>query len=130
MVKYVEKKGERYVPSKEGRKASLAPLDIYARSVEGRVKFWEGMSKEISWIKDWNTSYKNEKGVHFSWFKDGKLNLCYNAVDRHMDKPDKSAIVFVPENPKEKKTSDKLLSTLWNGESCSTSVETNGCEER
>jgi acetyl-CoA synthetase len=101
-MKLVEKRGKHFVPTKNGKDISLAPHNVYDLAKD-KVKFWENISNEIDWIKPWKTSYKKEKGIHFSWFKDGKLNLCYNAVDRNLESPDKSAIIFVPENTKEKK---------------------------
>ena len=101
-MKYVEKSGKIYKPSKKGRKISLAPQNVYATS-KNSIKFWNDLAKKgIQWIEPWKTIYKKEKNG-FSWFKEGKLNLCYNAIDRHLDKPDKTAIIFIPENPKEKK---------------------------
>ncbi|MFH1290720.1 MAG: acetate--CoA ligase [Nanoarchaeota archaeon] len=102
-IKYVEKKGKVFVPSKKGIEVSLAPQDVYKKAAENRVKFWEGLARDgIDWIKPWDVAY-SQKGLKFGWFKGGKLNLCYNAVDRHLDKPDKAAIVFVPEDPNEEK---------------------------
>jgi len=101
MVKYIQKSGKIYKPTKKGKEIALAPQNIY-KLAKNRIKFWEDASREIDWIEPWKTSYKKEKNG-FSWFKEGKLNLCYNAVDRHLDKPDKPAIIFIPENPKEKK---------------------------
>jgi len=102
-MKLVEKRGKHFVPTKAGKEISLAPQEVY-KLAKDRVKFWEWISRDgIDWIKPWKTSYKKESGVHFSWFKDGQLNLCYNAVDRHLSSPDRSAIIFVPESPKEKK---------------------------
>jgi len=101
-MKYVEKSGKIYKPSKKGREISLVPQNVYTIS-KNSIKFWDDLAKKgISWISPWKTIYKKEK-VGFSWFKEGKLNLCYNAIDRHLDKPDKTAIIFIPENPKEKK---------------------------
>jgi acetyl-CoA synthetase len=100
-MKYLESSGKSFKPTKAAKDASLAPLNVYTLAKD-RVKYWENISKEISWSKPWKTSYKKEKSG-FSWFKEGKLNLCYNALDRHLDKPEKTAIIFIPENPKEKK---------------------------
>ena len=34
----------------------------------------------------------------WKWFIGGRLNACYNCVDRHAEaSPDKTAIIFVPE---------------------------------
>ena len=29
---------------------------------------------------------KNEGDISIKWFSDGKLNICYNALDRHVEK--------------------------------------------
>lgn len=101
-MKYIEKLGKIYKPSKKGKEISLAPQNVYTIS-KNSIKFWDDLAKKgIDWIKPWQKTYE-QKGLHFSWFKGGKLNLCYNAIDRHLDKPDKPAIIFIPENPKEKK---------------------------
>lgn len=100
-VKYVEKKGKHFVPSKAAKEASLAPADVYKKAKD-RKQFWADLAREgISWSKDFDEVYK-QTTKKFGWFLGGKLNLCRNAVDRHLDKPDKRAIIFVPEDPKEK----------------------------
>lgn len=100
--KYIIGSKKFYKPTKKGEEISLAPKDIYKQG-KNKIKFWEKHAREgIDWIKPWKETYiENKKG--FSWFNKGKLNLCYNALDRHLDKPDKPAIIFIPENPKEKK---------------------------
>lgn len=102
-MKYVTKTKGGYKPSKEAKKISLAPLDIYKKAKKDRVKFWADLAKQgISWIQPFTKTYE-QKANSFSWFKDGKLNLCYNAVDRNLDQAENPAIIFIPENPKEKK---------------------------
>jgi acetyl-CoA synthetase len=100
-MKLIQKKGKLYVPTSQAKKISVAPQNIYTKA-KNRIKFWRDISKEISWIHPSKKTY-TEKGNKFSWFKDGTLNLCYNAVDRNLQKPEKTAILFIPENPKEKK---------------------------
>ena len=102
-MKYVTKTTKGYKPTKEAKKISLAPKDIYKKAKKDRVKFWANLAKEgIHWIKPFTKTYE-QKANSFSWFKDGKLNLCYNAVDRNLDQAENPAIIFIPENPKEKK---------------------------
>lgn len=102
-MKFVEKSGKVFKPTKAGKEQGLAPADVYKTSAKDRVKFWEQLAKEgVSWSKPWDVAYE-QHGLNFQWFKGGKLNLCYNAVDRHLNSPDKTAMVFVPEDPNEKK---------------------------
>ncbi|MFH1802287.1 MAG: acetate--CoA ligase [archaeon] len=101
-MKYVEKKGKSFVPTKAARDASLASQDVYKRAKVDRVKLWEDLARDgINWAEPWKKGYE-QTAKKFGWFVGGKLNLCYNAVDRHMSNPDKTAIVFVPEDVNEK----------------------------
>ncbi len=102
-MKYVEKRGKNYLPSKKAKEFALAPKKVYDVANKKEIKFWKGLAEQgIDWIKPFTKTYE-QKGSNFSWFKDGQLNLCYNAVDRNLDKADNAAIIFIPENPKEKK---------------------------
>ena len=100
-MKFVEKRGKKYIPSKKAKELGLAPKDIYNKS-SNNIKYWEALARKgIDWIEPFTKTYQ-QSNSSFSWFKDGKLNLCYNSVDRNLDKPDNNAIIFIPENPKDK----------------------------
>ncbi len=103
MTKYVVKKGDRYYPNKEMKKiAWITNPKIYREGEKDPIKFWGKLAKEgIVWEKEWDKTYA-EKIPYFQWFKRGKLNFCVNAVDRHLDKGNKPALIWVPENPNEK----------------------------
>ena len=62
---------------------------MYAASVADPDKFWGEQAKRITWSKPFtkvkNTSYA-PGNVSIKWFEDGKLNACFNCVDRHLDK--------------------------------------------
>jgi len=102
-MKYVVKKKGFYSPTKKAKETALAPQEIYGKAQKEGINYWTNLAKEgIDWIKPFTKTYERKENS-FSWFKDGQLNLCYNAVDRNLDKPDNTAIIFIPENPKEKK---------------------------
>ena len=72
----------RYPPSPEFSKQANAQPDIYEKDLE---TFWrdEALGR-VSWFKpfdrvlEWNLPYAK-------WFLGGKLNVCYNCVDRHVE---------------------------------------------
>ncbi|OYT36771.1 acetyl-coenzyme A synthetase [Candidatus Pacearchaeota archaeon ex4484_71] len=102
-MKFVKKSKKGYTPTKEGKKEGQSPPDVYKESKKNRVEFWAKIAREeIDWIKPFKKKYSQKKDS-FSWFEDGKLNLCYNALDRHLKKRDRPAIIFIPENQDEKK---------------------------
>jgi acetyl-CoA synthetase len=52
----------------------------------------------LSWDQYWHTTLDTSDPPFWKWFVGGKLNVCYNCVDRHLDKyKNKAAILFVPE---------------------------------
>ncbi|HEU0196948.1 MAG TPA: acetate--CoA ligase [Nevskiaceae bacterium] len=53
----------------------------------------------LTWDKYWHTTLDSSNPPFFKWFVGGKLNACYNCVDRHLEKHrNKVAFYFVPEN--------------------------------
>src|SRR2546430_3900871 len=72
----------RYPPSPEFSKQANAQPDIYEKDLE---TFWRDEALErVSWFKpfervlEWDLPYAK-------WFLGGKLNVCYNCVDRHVE---------------------------------------------
>jgi acetyl-CoA synthetase len=52
----------------------------------------------LDWDAPWQTTLDTSDAPFFKWFVGGRLNASYNCVDRHAAaRPDKTAIVFVPE---------------------------------
>ena len=75
--------------------------EMYRRSIETPDAFWLEQAERLSWFKaptkggEW--SYDP---VGIKWFADGTLNLCYNAVDRHLtDRANQTALIFEPDDP-------------------------------
>jgi len=114
-MKYTQKKGKQYNPTKDAKEIFLVEQDVYKKA-KNREQFWINLARKgISWNKPFTSGFKR-KGLGFSWFEDGKLNLCYNAVDRHMNHHDNTAIIFIPESVKEpvQKISYKRLFEMVN----------------
>ncbi len=62
--------------------------ELYERSVRDPENFWsEQASLFLSWFKPWENvlRWDYKKGL-IKWFEGGKLNVCYNCVDRHLPK--------------------------------------------
>ena len=84
-------------------------IELYKESIKNPEIFWEEQAKCIDWITPF--SKESIKKVNFSktnleikWFYDGKLNVSYNCIDRHLEKKgDKTAIIWEGDNPQESK---------------------------
>ncbi len=81
--------------------------DMYRRSLEDVDNFWAEQAREyLTWDKEWDSvlNYDFHK-ANIEWFAGGKLNACYNALDRHIDQlKNKVAYYWEGDNPAESKT--------------------------
>jgi acetyl-CoA synthetase len=56
----------------------------------------------LSWFEPYHTVLDTSNAPFWKWFVGGKLNACYNCVDRHLDRyRNKAAFIFVPEPEQE-----------------------------
>ncbi|HYB34623.1 MAG TPA: acetyl-coenzyme A synthetase N-terminal domain-containing protein, partial [Mycobacterium sp.] len=52
----------------------------------------------LTWDEPWQTVLDTSNPPFWRWFTGGKLNACYNCVDRHMSRDrNKAALLWVPE---------------------------------
>jgi len=110
---YTEKRV--FYPSKEFvEKARLKSLDEYKKMWERSIKdpagFWGEMaSKHIDWFKKWDGAveeYSFKDKIWLKYFVNGKLNITYNCLDRHLTtwRKNKAALIFQGEPLEEAKT--------------------------
>ena len=69
---------------------------LYQQAGKDHTEFWSQQAKqEINWQQDFETVVDNTNAPFYRWFPDGKLNVSYNCLDRHLtDRGDKTAIIF------------------------------------
>src|SRR5260370_15095401 len=52
----------------------------------------------LHWDQYWHTTLDTSNPPFWKWFVGGKINACYNCVDRHLAQyKNKAALIFVPE---------------------------------
>ncbi|MCG8455008.1 MAG: AMP-binding protein, partial [Holophagales bacterium] len=97
------------IPVKEhvSKNAQISSLDayreLYQRSIDDPAGFWREQADRVSWFHPPDDAgYWDYDAVDFSWYEGGKLNACFNAVDRHLQtQPDKTAILWAKDEPGE-----------------------------
>ena len=57
---------------------------IYERSLEDPGKFWADVAAALHWDRPWDRVLDDTHAPFYRWFEGGRLNTCYNAVDRHV----------------------------------------------
>ncbi|MPM15597.1 Acetyl-coenzyme A synthetase [bioreactor metagenome] len=77
---------------------------VYRQSVRKPKKFWSKIAENnFTWYRKWDkvVEYDMER-AEFTWFKNAKLNITKNCIDRHLaNRGDQTAIIFEPNEPDE-----------------------------
>jgi acetyl-CoA synthetase len=79
---------------------------MYKESIDNPDGFWaEQANKYVSWFKPWDTVSDwsfDQEDLHIEWFKNAKLNVSYNCLDRHLEKRgDQVAIIWEGDSPED-----------------------------
>ncbi len=69
---------------------------IYSLWKSNPENFWMEAAKGIDWFKFPSHALNEEKKPFYTWFSDGEVNTCFNAVDRHVERGlgNKTAIIY------------------------------------
>lgn len=89
--------------------------EVFQKSVDNPEAFWAEAAKDITWYKEPDKILDSSNAPFYKWFPGGKMNTCYNAVDRHVEngRADQTAIIYdSPVTNTIKKISYKELQTL------------------
>ena len=70
-------------PAEFARAANCRDPQVFANAEADPVAFWEERARSLHWFEPWHTALHWEPPFA-QWFVGGKLNACYNCVDRHV----------------------------------------------
>ena len=84
------------VRQKLGDRTMQDYASLYAQSVDDIESFWLDAAQHISWDTPPETGLDRSDAPFYRWFPDGRLNTCFNAVDRHVlaGRGDQNAIIY------------------------------------
>ncbi len=70
--------------------------EAYRRSLADPEGFWGDAAKAIDWDKPWDRVLDASRPPFYRWFKGARLNTCYNALDRHVERgrADQAALIY------------------------------------
>src|SRR6516164_687409 len=94
------KEEEYFYPSaKFVGQANLTDPSVTERfSIDKFPECFKEYADMLSWDQYWHTALDTSNPPFWKWFVGGKINACYNCVDRHLAKyRNKAALIFVPE---------------------------------
>ncbi|WP_167473877.1 acetate--CoA ligase [Nocardia arthritidis] len=73
-----------YPPSAEFAAHANADAALYDRAAADRDAFWAEQAGRLHWHQPWSRVLDWSGAPVARWFVDGKLNVAYNCVDRHV----------------------------------------------
>ena len=86
----------------------LKTFDAYQEAYENAIAdpetFWGEIAGNFHWFAPWKKVMNCKMELaEFNWFQEGKTNISYNCLDRHLaEKGAQTALIFEPNDPKEK----------------------------
>jgi acetyl-CoA synthetase len=100
----------RYPPPEDFATQANAQPDIYERSFE---EFWETEGRErVTWFEPFTKMLEWEP-PYAKWYLGGKLNVCFNCIDRHVEAGNGGKVAYYwegePENERRELTFSDLL---------------------
>ncbi|ACB39368.1 acetate--CoA ligase [Pyrobaculum neutrophilum] len=72
-------------------------VEVYRKSLEDPIGFWEKQAERLYWRERWEKTYDDSNPPFYRWFVGGKTNISYNALDRHVKggRANKAALIWV-----------------------------------
>ncbi|HEV2712938.1 MAG TPA: acetate--CoA ligase, partial [Gaiellaceae bacterium] len=102
----------RYPPDREFAAQANAQPELYELDLE---ELWARESQRVTWFEPWTTLLEWE-APYAKWFVGGKLNVCFNCVDRHVEAGNGGKVAYFwegePEDDRRKITFADLQSEV------------------
>jgi propionyl-CoA synthetase len=70
--------------------------EVYRRSLDDPESFWAEAAGALDWDEPWERVLDDSRAPFYRWFSGGRMNSCYNALDRHVDRgrADQPALIY------------------------------------
>ncbi|MBN9635285.1 MAG: acetate--CoA ligase, partial [Actinobacteria bacterium] len=76
---------QAYPPPAEFAAQANATAALYQEADADRLEFWRRQGERLSWATPFTEVLDWSNAPFAKWFGDGKLNVAYNCVDRHVE---------------------------------------------
>ncbi|MEV2222008.1 acetate--CoA ligase [Nocardia vinacea] len=73
-----------YPPDPAFAASANADAALYDRAAADQLEFWAEQARRLHWHQPWTQVLDWSDAPVAKWFVDGKLNVAYNCVDRHV----------------------------------------------
>ncbi|GAA2382899.1 acetate--CoA ligase [Streptomyces glaucosporus] len=79
------KEERRFAPPAELAANANVTAEAYERAKADRLGFWAEQARRLTWETEPTETLDWSNPPFAKWFKDGRLNVAYNCVDRHVE---------------------------------------------
>uniref|UniRef100_A0A4W4HPC8 Acyl-CoA synthetase short-chain family member 3, mitochondrial n=2 Tax=Electrophorus electricus TaxID=8005 RepID=A0A4W4HPC8_ELEEL len=59
--------------------------EAFCKARDQPANFWADAARGVAWFEPWTRALDSTDLIFPKWFVGGELNMCYNAVDRHVE---------------------------------------------
>jgi propionyl-CoA synthetase len=73
--------------------------EVYRRSLEDPEGFWGDAAEAVSWERRWDKVLDDSGAPFYRWFSGGRLNTCYNCLDRHVAQGRGGDVALIHDSP-------------------------------
>jgi len=73
--------------------------NLYKSSIVNPEKFWDEAAKDVKWFSPYKKILDSSNPPFYRWFPEGKINTCFNAIDRHVDEGNGSRTAIIYDSP-------------------------------
>ncbi|WP_431842658.1 acetate--CoA ligase [Calidifontibacter indicus] len=74
-------------------------VEQYRRSMSDPEGFWLDAAAAVDWFRKPTKALDDQQPPFYRWYPDGQLNICYNALDRHVIKGDADRTALIYDSP-------------------------------
>ena len=74
-------------------------LDTFNKSITDKENFWREVAEDVIWYEPFDEVLHTDGPPFYQWFKGGKINTCYNALDRHVDEGNGDRLALIYDSP-------------------------------
>jgi propionyl-CoA synthetase len=73
--------------------------EFYTNSIDQPEAFWKEQAMAIEWYNKPESIVSNDENGYPVWYKDGELNICYLALDKHIQDGHGDQIALIYDSP-------------------------------
>ena len=73
--------------------------NLYKESISNPEKFWGDAAKDVKWFSPYKKVLDSSNPPFYRWFPEGKINTCFNAIDRHVEEGNGSRSAIIYDSP-------------------------------